>query len=157
MTQMPIKNLLNILLSFFSISVVFAADSLTFDCRRSEKDYIEEYEMKIVPASGSQKVKIYLDNRDLDQSDSNGSQIVKSVVLTPTTILITMDTSFEAERLQGLSYPAGTVFTQISLNRHSGQLKKVETIQGGILGANLGEGTRVWEEQCALKAEIKQK
>jgi hypothetical protein len=54
-------------------SVTFAGDSVTFYYRRSENNYIEQYEMKIVPASSSQKAKIYLDNRDLDQSNRNGT------------------------------------------------------------------------------------
>lgn len=113
--------------------------------------------MKVVPASGSQKAKVYLDHRDLDQSDSNGTQIIKSVVLSPAIILITVDAYFDPEVVHGVPYPAGKVLTQISLNRNSGQLKKVETIQGGILGVNLGEGTRVWEEQCTLKTETNPK
>jgi hypothetical protein len=35
------------------------------------------------------------------------------------------------------------------IDRESGKLRKVDTIQGGILGANLGDGTRSYEEQCA--------
>jgi hypothetical protein len=38
--------------------------------------------------------------------------------------------------------------TQMTLSRNTGVMKKVETINGGILGANLGNGTRVSEELC---------
>ena len=125
-----------------------AVEALSFDCKRTEKDYVEEYELKIMPASNSQKAKVFLDDRDLDQSDTNGHQIVKSVVLTPTVILMTIDATFDPEQLQGITYPAGSVMTQMSLNRATGQLKKVETIQGGILGASLGNGTHLSEELC---------
>jgi hypothetical protein len=126
----------------------FAADALLFDCKRTEKDYVEEYEMKLLPASTTQKAKIYLDDRDLDQSDSNGTQIVKSIVIAPAAILMTIEARFDPEVVQGTSYSAGTVMTQMTLSRNTGVMKKVETINGGILGANLGNGTRVSEEVC---------
>ena len=131
----------------FSVSTQ-AVEALSFDCKRTEKDYVEEYELKIVPASSSQKAKIFLDDRDLDQSDGNGHQIVKSVVLAPSAILMSIDATFDPEQLQGITYSAGSVQTQMSLNRTTGLLKKVETIQGGILGASLGNGTHLSEEQC---------
>jgi hypothetical protein len=37
------------------------------------------------------------------------------------------------------------------IDRESGKLRKVDTIQGGILGANLGDGTRSYEEQCVAQ------
>jgi hypothetical protein len=60
-------------------------------------------------------------------------------VLTSAIIFIVIDALFDPEILQGTSYPAGKVFEQLSLNRGNEQLKKIETIQGGILGANIGE------------------
>jgi hypothetical protein len=38
--------------------------------------------------------------------------------------------------------------TNITLDPVTGKLKKVEKIQGGILGATLGNGTQVTEETC---------
>ena len=127
---------------------VLAIGELQFVCKRAEKDYVEEYEMKVVPAGAAQKAKIYLDDRDLDQSDSNGTQIVKSIVIAPAAILMTIEARFDPEVVQGVSYSAGTVMTQMTLSRNTGVMKKVETINGGILGANLGNGTRVSEELC---------
>ena len=48
----------------------------------------------------------------------------------------------------GTSYSAGTVYTQMTLDPVTGKLKKVEKIQGGILGASLGNGTHISEETC---------
>jgi len=104
--------------------------------------------MKITLASGSQKAKVYLDDRDLDQSDAYGKQVVKSVTLARPNILIAIEASFEPENLQGVSYPAGTVSTQITLDPVSGKLKKVEKIQGGILGETMGNGIYDSEESC---------
>jgi len=127
-----------------------AADPLQFDCRRTERDYTEDYVLVIVPASKTQaKPRIYLDGRDLDQSDAGGHQSVKNVVITNTSILISIEAHFDPEVTNGVSYPAGMVSTQIVLNRATGQLKKIETISGGILGATVGEGTKSYEEQCA--------
>ena len=125
-----------------------AAEELVFECKRTEKDFTEEYEMKLVPASKSSKAKIFLDGRDLDQSDSNGTQVVKSIQLFPPQIVILIDARFEPESLNGVSYSAGTVSTLLTLNQSTGKLKKVETIRGGILGSNLGDGTRISEETC---------
>ena len=127
---------------------LLANDVLVFECRRVEKDFIEDYEMKLVPANKTSKAKIYLDGRDLDRSDSNGMQVVKSIRITPPTIAILIDARFEPELLSGISYPAGTVTTSLTLNQSTGKLKKVETIEGGILGGNLGNGTRTSEETC---------
>jgi hypothetical protein len=122
--------------------------SIFFDCKRSEKDYVEEYGMKLVLASKTQKAKVFLDERDLDQSDAYGVQTVKSVTLARPNIFIVIEASFEPENLMGVSYPAGTVSTHITLDPVTGKLKKVEKIQGGILGASLGNGTYVTEESC---------
>ena len=62
-----------------------------------------------------------------------------------------METRFEPELVDGITYPAGKVSTQITLNRTNGVLKKTDTIQGGILGANLGNGTHLSEELCMPK------
>jgi len=104
--------------------------------------------MKISPATKTQKAKMYLDGRDLDQSNANGTQVVKSVILTQANILILIDAQFDPENILGVPYSAGKVSTQISLNRANGKLKKVEMIQGGILGATFGDGTHVSEEVC---------
>ena len=129
-------------------SAVHAADALLFNCQRVEKNYTEDYEMRIVPATSSQKPKIFLDDRDLDQSDTSGTQLVKSIVINASTILISIQASFEPEVLNGITYSAGSVFTQINLNRNTGKLSKSEEIHGGILGANLGNGTHLSEETC---------
>lgn len=129
-------------------AVAWAVDVMEFNCKRSEKGYTEEYEMKITLASGSQKAKVYLDDRDLDQSDVYGKQVVKSVTLARPNIVILIDASFEPENVMGVSYPAGTVSTQIMLDPVSGKLKKVEKIQGGILGEAIGNGTHLSEEVC---------
>jgi hypothetical protein len=50
----------------------------------------------------------------------------------------------------GVAYSAGTVSTQITLDPVTGKLKKVEKIQGGILGETMGNGTFVTEETCLL-------
>lgn len=104
--------------------------------------------MKITLASKTQKAKVFLDDRDLDQSDIFGTQVVKSVTLARPNIFIVLEASFLPEELMGTSYSAGTVSTQITLDPVTGKLKKVEKIQGGILGASLGNGTHVSEETC---------
>ncbi len=126
----------------------WAVDVLEFHCKRSEKGYTEDYEMKITLASGNQKAKLYLDGRDLDQSDAFGKQTVKSIILARPNIFISIDASFEPENVMGTSYSAGTVSTQITLDPVTGKLKKVEKIQGGILGETMGNGTYVSEEIC---------
>ena len=141
-----------LLCTFLTISSLAAwgIDVLEFNCKRSEKNYTEEYEMKMTLASGAQKAKLFLDGRDLDQSDMYGTQIVKSIVLARPNILITIEASFQPEELMGVFYPAGTVLTNITLDPVTGKLKKVEKIQGGILGATIGNGTQTSEETCTL-------
>ena len=129
---------------------VWGVDVIEFNCKRAEKDFIEEYEMKIALASGTQKAKLFLDGRDLDQSDAYGKQVVKSVTLARSNILILIEASFEPEILMGVSYSAGTVSTTIALDPVTGKMKKVEKIQGGILGETMGNGTYVTEEICLL-------
>ena len=48
----------------------------------------------------------------------------------------------------GVAYPAGSVITNITLDPVTGKFKKVEKIQGGILGATIGNGTDTNEETC---------
>jgi len=130
--------------------VALGVDVIEFNCKRAEKDYIEEYEMKIALASGTQKAKVFLDGRDLDQSDTYGKQVVKSVTLARPNILILIEASFEPETLMDVSYTAGTVSTNITLDPVTGKLKKVEKIQVGILGETMGNGTYISEETCLL-------
>jgi hypothetical protein len=127
---------------------VFAVDVMEFNCKRSEKGYTEEYQMKITLASGAQKAKVFLDDRDLDQSDAYGSQVVKSVTLARPNILILIEAKFQPEEVMGVAYPAGSVITNITLDPVTGKFKKVEKIQGGILGATIGNGTHTSEETC---------
>jgi hypothetical protein len=126
----------------------FAVDTMEFNCKRTEKGYTEEYQMKITLASGAQKAKVFLDDRDLDQSDAFGSQVVKSVTLARPNILILIEAKFQPEEVMGVAYPAGSVVTNISLDPVTGKFKKVEKIQGGILGATIGNGTHTSEETC---------
>jgi hypothetical protein len=146
-------NLLKLLLCScltFSSALAWSVDVMEFNCKRSEKGYTEEYEMKMMLASGSQKAKVFLDGRDLDQSDALGSQVVKSITLARPNILILIEANFQPEELMGVAYPAGNVITNITLDPVTGKFKKVEKIQGGILGATLGNGTYTSEEVCAL-------
>ena len=132
----------------FSSLAAWGVDVMEFNCKRSEKGYTEEYEMKLTLASGAQKAKAFLDGRDLDQSDALGSQIVKSITLARPNILILIEAKFEPEEIMGVSYPAGSVVTNITLDPVTGKFKKVEKIQGGILGATIGNGTHISEETC---------
>jgi hypothetical protein len=125
-----------------------AAEPLVFTCERSEKNYTETYELKIIPASKNQKAKVYVDERDLDQADELGRQTIKNVLITESTVLISMEAHFPPESFDGVQYGAGSVITAIAINRATGQLRKAETIKGGILSATLGEGTRTYQEQC---------
>ena len=126
-----------------------AADPLIFDCERSEQNYTEVYELKISPATKTQKAKVFVDGRDLDRSDELGRQSIKHVLITESTILMSMEANFAPEHFDGVQYGAGSVVTVTTINRSNGQLRKSETIQGGILSATLGEGTRFYQEQCA--------
>jgi hypothetical protein len=89
-----------------------------------------------------------VDDRDLDQSDELGRQAVKNALITESTVLISMEAHFPPESFDGVQYGAGSVMTAITINRSTGQLRKSETIQGGILSATLGDGTRTYQEQC---------
>ncbi|WP_251368442.1 MULTISPECIES: hypothetical protein [unclassified Polynucleobacter] len=141
------KILLCFCLAIASLSS-WAVDVLEFNCKRTEKGYTEEYEMKMTLASGAQKAKIFLDDRDLDQSDMYGTQVVRSITLARPNILILIEANFQPEEIMGVSYPAGNVITNITLDPVTGKFKKVEKIQGGILGATIGNGTHTSEETC---------
>lgn len=125
-----------------------AVEPLVFTCERTEKNYTETYDLKLIPASKNQKAKVFVDDRDLDQSDELGRQIVKNVLITESTVLISMEAHFPPESFDGVQYGAGSVTTAITINRATGQLRKAETIKGGILSATLGEGTKAYQEQC---------
>lgn len=133
---------------FLLSAQTLAANSLTFSCERAEKAYIEKYDLKLIPASKSLKAKVYIDDRDLDRADGYGRQWIKSVVITEGTVLISMEAQFHPESFEGVQYGKGSVVTVININRLTGQLRKVETISGGILSATLGDGTKSYEEKC---------
>ncbi|WP_293597978.1 MULTISPECIES: hypothetical protein [unclassified Polynucleobacter] len=122
--------------------------AFVFNCTRTEKDYTENYELRIQPATKVQKAKVFLDGRDLDRMDEGGRQTVRTVVIARPNILITIEASFDPELIDGITYPAGKVATEISLNQVTGKLIKAETIQGGILGVHLGNGRKTTEEHC---------
>lgn len=129
-------------------SVAWGLDILEFNCTRSENNYTETYDLKVSPASKNQKAKVYVDDRDLDQSDELGRQAVKNVLINESTVLISMEANFPPESFDGIQYGPGLVSTVITINRSTGQLRKAETIKGGILSATLGEGTKTYQEQC---------
>ena len=139
---------LHILFLFLYAAPSLAAEPLVFTCERAEKNYTETYELKVIPASKNQKAKVYVDDRDLDQADELGRQTIKNVLITGSTVLISMETHFPPESFDGIQYGAGSVMTAITINRANGQLRKAETIKGGILSATLGEGTKTYQEQC---------
>jgi hypothetical protein len=125
-----------------------AADTLVFTCERSENNYTETYQLKVVAASKNQKAKVFVDDRDLDRVSELGQQTVKSILITEYTVLISMEAQFPPENFDGIQYGAGSVSTMIAINRPTGQLRKVQTVKGGILSATLGEGTKIYQEQC---------
>lgn len=141
-----------LLLSFCVASA--SAQTLTFSCVRAERDYLETYELQVKAPFGNssaQKGKVYLDGRDLDRQGADGSQTIKNVLITKDRVSYLSDTYFGAEVFDGVSYPPGSVTALVMIDRPSGKLRKVETVVGGILSSTLGEGTRVYEEQCALE------
>ena len=125
-----------------------AADTLFFTCERSENNYTETYQLKVVTASKNQKAKVFVDDRDLDRVSELGQQTVKSILIAEYTVLISMEAQFPPENFDGIQYGAGSVSTMIAINRPTGQLRKVQTVKGGILSATLGEGTKIYQEQC---------
>jgi hypothetical protein len=143
---------LSLLLVFMALSPsALARTQLVFDCVRTEKDYVEHYELKVLSATKDTKAKVMLDDRDLDRVSEDGRQSVKGVVISGSNVLIAIEAHFEPETLHGVAYPAGKVSTQITINRSNGKLIKVETIDGGILGAHVGNGTRITEEVCQVR------
>jgi len=141
---------LTILFLLLCADPVLAAEPLVFSCARTENNYTEVYELKISASLNNQKAKVFVDGRDLDRSDDLGQQTIKSIVITESTVLISMETYFPPESFDGVKYVAGSVMTVTTINRSTGQLSKVETIQGGILSATLGEGTKTYQEQCTI-------
>ena len=129
-------------------SVAWGLDTLKFNCTRSENNYTETYDLKVSSASKNQKAKVFVDDRDLDRSDEFGRQAIKNVLITESTVLISMEAHFPPESFDGIEYGAGLVSTVKTINRSTGQLRKAETIKGGILSATLGEGTKTYQEQC---------
>jgi hypothetical protein len=141
------------LATLFSLLAICALEAqaqvaLVFNCTRTEKDYTENYELRIQPVTKTQKAKIFLDGRDLDRIDEDGRQTVKTVLIANPSILIIIEAFFDPEVMDGITYSAGKVSTEITINQTTGKLIKVETIQGGILGAHLGNGTKISEEHC---------
>ena len=141
------KYLHTLFLILFSVPGL-AAEPLVFSCERSEKNYTEHYELKVVPASKNQKAKVFVDDRDLDHVSEMGRQNIKSVLITESTVLVSVEAYFPPESFDGIQYGAGSVITAITINRVNGQLRKAETVKGGILSATLGEGTKTYQEQC---------
>ena len=134
------------------------AQSITFSCTRVERNYSETYELLIKPASGSlstQKGKVYVDGRDLDRVGTDGNQIIKNVLITKERVSYLSDTRFEAEVLDSISYPPGSVTSIVTIDRASGRLRKVDTVVGGILASSLGEGTKSYDEQCTPLKDVK--
>ena len=138
----------------FCLSLCIAsasAETLTFSCTRTERDFIETYDLQVRASPSNlttQKSKVFLDGRDLDRVGADGNQTIKNVLITKDKVSYLSDTRFEAEVLDGISYAPGSVTTMVMIDRHSGKLRKVETVSGGILANSLGEGTRSYEEQC---------
>lgn len=134
------------------------AQSVVFSCTRVERNYSETYELLIKPASGSsltQKGKVYVDGRDLDRVGADGNQTIKNVLITKERVSFLSDTRFEAEVLDGVTYPPGSVTSIVTIDRASGKLRKVDTVVGGILATSLGEGTKSYDEQCAYLKDVK--
>ena len=125
-----------------------AAGSLVFTCERSENNHTETYQLKVMAASKNQKAKVFIDDRDLDRASELGRQTIRSVLISEFTVLISMEAQFPPENYDGVQYGVGSVISVIAINRPTGQLRKVETVKGGILSATLGEGTKTYREQC---------
>ena len=143
--------LLMVLLQLFLASEILA-NTLILMCTRTERDFSETYELKMQSASSvNPSPKVYLDGRDLDVIGSEGRQFVKNVTITKQKASYLLSTQFDAEVLEGISYSAGSVTSIVMIDRETGKLRKLDTIQGGILGANLGDGTKSYEEQCVAQ------
>ena len=143
------------LMSFVGLAIfssAISAETLSFNCIRAERDMTEEYVLKVAwPTEGSKstKGKVYFDERDLDQVSSGGLQEIKNVSITKDKISFLTDTSFPPEEFDGVRYGAGTVVSLTTINRVTGELKKIETIKGGILASTMGEGTKSYTEKCS--------
>ena len=143
-----------LLLQCFISSELFA-ETLILTCTRLERDYSETYELKMVTAGpGAPKGKVFLDGRDLDRNGADAQQSVKNVLISKQKASYLLSTQFDAEVLEGIAYSAGSVMSIVMIDRETGKLRKVDTIQGGILGKNLGDGTRSYEEQCVAQPNI---
>lgn len=143
--------LLMFLLQLLITSEVLA-NTLILICTRTERDFSETYELKMQSASSANpSPKVYLDGRDLDVIGSEGRQYVKNVTITKQKASYLLSAQFDAEVLEGTSYSAGSVTSIVTIDRETGKLRKLDTIQGGILGASLGDGTKSYEEQCVTQ------
>jgi hypothetical protein len=143
-----VRLLLMVLLQLFFASEILA-NTLILMCTRTERDFSETYELKLQSISqATPNGKVYLDGRDLDMIGSDSRQFVKNVTITKQKASYLLSTQFDAEVLAGIAYSAGTVSSIVMIDRETGKLRKFDTIQGGILGANLGDGTKSYEEQC---------
>ena len=121
-------------------------------CTRTERDFSETYELKMQSTSSANpSPKVYLDGRDLDINRTDSRQFVKNVTITKQKASYLLITQFDAEVLEGRSYSAGSVTSIVMIDRETGKLRKLDTIQGGILGANLGDGVKSSEEQCVAQ------
>ena len=146
-----VRLLLMVLLQLFFASEILAS-TLILMCTRTERDFSETYELKLQSISqATRKAKVYLDGRDLDVIGSEGRQLVENVTITKQKASYLLSTQFDAEVLEGVSYSAGSVTSIVMIDRETGRLRKLDTIQGGILGANLGDGTKSYEEQCVAQ------
>jgi hypothetical protein len=140
-----------ILLQCF-VATDLLAETLILTCTRIERDFSETYELKLVTEGpGALKGKVFLDGRDLDRAGVDSQQSVKNVLLSKQKASFLVSTQFAAEVLEGVAYSAGSVTSVVIIDRETGKLRKIDTIQGGILGKNLGEGTRSYEEQCVTQ------
>lgn len=150
----PRSRWLLLLLQCCIASEIFA-ETLALTCTRVERDFSETYELKMVTAGpGTPKGKVFLDGRDLDRIGTDGQQSVKNVLISKQRASYLLSTQFEAEVLEGIAYSAGSVTSIVMIDRETGKLRKVDTIQGGILGKNLGDGTRSYEEQCVAQPNV---
>jgi hypothetical protein len=150
-SQFLFSRWLLILLQCFIASDLLA-ETLILTCTRIERDFSETYELKLVTAGpGILKGKVFLDGRDLDRAGADSQQSVKNVLISKHRASYLVSTQFEAEVLEGIAYSAGSVTSVVIIDRETGKLRKIDTIHGGILGKNLGDGTRSSEEQCVAQ------
>jgi hypothetical protein len=141
-----------VLTGIISISGVVNAEEIIFKCTRTEHNYTEDYELKVVSADVRKgiKAKIFVDGRDLSQTSNDVRQEIKGVSISNDKVIFLIDTYFSPEQFEGNSYDAGYAIALTTISRSSGLLKRVETIQGGFLGSSMGEGTKIYTEKCSL-------